>query len=527
MDAASLSSDIEREETRKLILDLREEVHALERRVASLEQHTTALAAPPQPEAHVVPDLEVSADTIPALGRALLGIGGAYLLRALTEMNVLPRFAGIAAGVVYAAVWLWIASRSRRSFSARLAVSTAVLILAPLLWESAVRLHAISPSVAAATLTAFALASRPLEGRARAAMLSSIVEPACALSALVLLLGTQSMLPFDLALLVIASISEFAQTKTRWMVAIAADCGALMMAGLTGRSAGLPENYPAVPTLAAAGVPVLLGAIYMISALRRTVFQNRPFSLFGIVQTAIALTIGIGGAWFVMRAHLPYASSAAAWIVLAAGTGCYVLAAHAPIARNRYTYTSFALVMTAGGIWLLSSENTITVLWLGLAMVLFFVNPGKLGNWNAVALLWLAIILPPHPFVVVFPAAFVIYVLLVRLRDETWSALFAAGAMVFSAAAAVVAQPRLPATAILSAYSIALAATGVRQRRRELIWLMYATMTAAGCLLITREFQSPNTMKLVISLLLFGGTLIVLPKITGHGKSQPRPRAGD
>jgi len=88
--------------------------------------------------------------------------------------------------------------------------------------------------------------------------------------------------------------------------------------------------------------------------------------------------------------------------------------------------------------------------------------------------------------------------------------------MVFSAAAVVIAQPRLPATALLSAYSLALAAIGTRRRRRELIWLMYATMAAAGCLLITREFQSSSTMTLVISLLLFGGTLILLPRIIGR-----------
>ena len=44
------------------------------------------------------------------VGRTLVILGGAYLLRALTNSHVLPVQAGIAAGLLYGAPWLVLAS---------------------------------------------------------------------------------------------------------------------------------------------------------------------------------------------------------------------------------------------------------------------------------------------------------------------------------------------------------------------------------------------------------------------------------
>jgi uncharacterized membrane protein len=52
------------------------------------------------------------ARTIPLIGRTLLVLGGAYLLRALTDSALLPPVGGAAAGLVYAAWWLVQADRN-------------------------------------------------------------------------------------------------------------------------------------------------------------------------------------------------------------------------------------------------------------------------------------------------------------------------------------------------------------------------------------------------------------------------------
>ena len=71
------------------------------RESASVSRHPLETAAPP-----------VNLNTLfPIVGRALLGLAGAYLLRAITESASIPRALGVAAGVVYALSWLWWASR--------------------------------------------------------------------------------------------------------------------------------------------------------------------------------------------------------------------------------------------------------------------------------------------------------------------------------------------------------------------------------------------------------------------------------
>ena len=108
MDASSVHSNADlSEHERELMLEVRD----LERRVLKLE--TARGYAGPVPSIvqtsipAALPDLPVFAEVVPIFGRALLGIAGAYLLRALTELGVLPRASGIALGIVYAVLWLW------------------------------------------------------------------------------------------------------------------------------------------------------------------------------------------------------------------------------------------------------------------------------------------------------------------------------------------------------------------------------------------------------------------------------------
>lgn len=521
MDAASLSSspDLAAEELRRLVVELSGEVRALERRVDVLEHHTAPLLPPVPLQPIAAAEMESAANSVPALGRALLGIAGAYLLRALTEMGLLPGVAGIAMGILYAALWLWLASRSRTKFSGGLNASTSMVILAPLLWEALVRLHALPAWSAASVLTAFSVASLALAWRAKVPILASIVAPACAWTALLLLFGTQAVLPFVLAMTAIAAACEFARAPTRWMCAVAADIGVLLLVWLLGRGEPLPEGYPAVPIPAAVCAAALLAVIYVASAFRRTLIEGRLFSLFGIAQTAIAFLIGLGGAWYVTHANAPAAPVIISAISCAAGIGCYAILPKAGRGRNLYTFTCFAIVLTAAGTWLVAAGAILTAIWCALALAVFLINPGKLGNWNAGVYLWLAalgIATQAAPrYLIVLTAAAAVYVLLIRMRDERPSARMIAGAMVFAFLAAVITAVRVAAaaTAILTLSSLALAWLGTREARRELVWSMYATMAAAAWMLIARDLQSPNTMRLVVSLLLFGGTLMLLPRI--------------
>src|SRR3954468_11502624 len=46
------------------------------------------------------------------VGRTLVVLGGAYLLRAMTESHTVTPAVGVAIGLLYGAPWLWLASRA-------------------------------------------------------------------------------------------------------------------------------------------------------------------------------------------------------------------------------------------------------------------------------------------------------------------------------------------------------------------------------------------------------------------------------
>src|ERR1039458_4242619 len=147
---------------------LEREVHALAQRVLYLEQLAglSASAGAPEsvseaPSAHPLAEMP---GMLPVVGRALLGLAGAYLLRALTESGTLTVEAGIGAGIVYALLWLFRAARSPATERLKTAFDSlpAVLILCPLLWEGTIRFHAIGAWTAACVLLAFAIFCRPI-----------------------------------------------------------------------------------------------------------------------------------------------------------------------------------------------------------------------------------------------------------------------------------------------------------------------------------------------------------------------------
>src|SRR5579863_10296271 len=94
-------------------MSLEDDVRELALRVAHIEQTLGigVAALPAEPVAR--PPERPHVGNLPyLLGRALLGLAGAYLLRALTESGTLPAAAGVAAGILYAILWLVWAART-------------------------------------------------------------------------------------------------------------------------------------------------------------------------------------------------------------------------------------------------------------------------------------------------------------------------------------------------------------------------------------------------------------------------------
>src|SRR4029453_18949926 len=88
------------------------------------------------------------------VGRTFVVLGGAYLLRALTESGRLPGRAGVVLGFAYAVACFGAADRAgvTRPLSGLFHGLAAVVISLPLLWEASAHFELLSPETSAALL---------------------------------------------------------------------------------------------------------------------------------------------------------------------------------------------------------------------------------------------------------------------------------------------------------------------------------------------------------------------------------------
>ena len=126
-------------------LELLARLEALEARVALLEGRSLPGREPVRP---VTQQRDAIFD--PArIGKCVLIVAGAYVLRALTELQLLPQLAGVILGFAYALFWMRVASLYY--------AVTGALIATALLWEATARFHLLSVPVASGMLLVAAL----------------------------------------------------------------------------------------------------------------------------------------------------------------------------------------------------------------------------------------------------------------------------------------------------------------------------------------------------------------------------------
>src|ERR1035438_7655409 len=168
----------------------------LERRIARLERLAGVEEAParvsPAPVTVAAPPSVNPTALLPVLGRGLLGLAGAYLLRFLTESARIPPASGVAAGILYALFWLFWAARTPSANRLETAIHslTSVLVLCPLLWEATLSFHAISTWAAAALLVGFVVFGLAVSWRKNLLIVATIVTLAGLATAAGLLIAT-------------------------------------------------------------------------------------------------------------------------------------------------------------------------------------------------------------------------------------------------------------------------------------------------------------------------------------------------
>lgn len=375
----------------------------LERRLAALEQWRYEVAesprrqevreatvarvdAPPaaapslvtldkQEDAVVVQPPPVEFD-LSMVGRTLIVLGGAFLLRSITESGLVSATLGVSLGLAYAAAWLVAGMRSSVSrTSAAYHGVAAVLAAYPLVFEATRKfavLDAWSSALALAVVSALWVAlcwRKMLNGLAWIATLGFMG------TSVLLMAETSAMVPFVwlLAALGITTLWMGYKLKwhlIRWPVAAFLDALLLFMAFLvvTGRSA-IP---PAVAMAAGAGV----FAAYLASFVLRNLVRERSVVAFEVSQVIALGLCGLGGAMWIAAAtdtfEVPLALAILAIAAASYGASFVFIPRHSTGPANFFFYSTLALVLVLGAGTLVTEGLPSGVLWSALALTAGF-----------------------------------------------------------------------------------------------------------------------------------------------------------
>lgn len=553
---------------------LSRELSALSRRVAALELEGGAPAQVAAPAAEAIAEIPARAEApfVPLVGRTLMVLGGAYLLRALSDSGTLPGRAGAIVGLAYAIAWLAAADRAAAGSARRSAVFhglAAVLVGFPLLLETAARFETLPVSVAALGLVGFHAGACLVAVRRSLEPVAWIATLAAAVAAPALLIGTKALLPAVFTALGSAALIEVVSARTgwgglRWPIAAAANTVVLALAWLLARTQGLPEGYaPLAPTTGVA-VALLLPLLYLVSIATRTLIFQRRVSGFAMVQSGAALLVGVGGAEWVLATRgarpLGLYLALVPLGVLAYALGFTWVDRHAGRGRNYYFYSILGLVQVLTGTGGVLSGGALSALWLALAITLAVLglryDRDTLRVQAVVCWLGAALVASLHGVAVdgllapadrawreagavgavVALAGPACYALLFAARPESprWPelvprALLAASAAVVLAglvagllegalagASSGAADPGLTATvrtAVLAAVAVGLALGHRRWRAPELRWLVTPTLVLGGLKLLLEDLPRGRPATLFLSLAAYGGALVLVPRL--------------
>jgi hypothetical protein len=263
-----------------------------------------------------------SGNLFPTLGRALLGIAGAYVLRAIAEESVVPKIIVAAIAIFYAFAWLIWASRSKTSALVQLVYAgTSALILVPMLWEVTLEFQVFAPSIAAAVLAVFALLGPVLDRRSDGSRISWVTHCAVAISAIALGVATHHVLPFVYVLLISGVLSEYAKERKgsrglAALVALAADAAIWGMLYIYSGPLNARTEYPELSAASLVLPACLLFAMNASAVAVQSIFREERISVFDIAQTLIAFLVAISSVFLF--------APAGARVIL--GVGCLVFA---------------------------------------------------------------------------------------------------------------------------------------------------------------------------------------------------------
>ncbi len=565
------------------LASLEQKVSQLSSTVTALERRIAALESGPAPAAAAVAEalpaagggdaaFEAPSDitvvsVLSVIGRTCLVLGGAYVLRAMTDAGTLPRVGGTILGIAYAIAWLAAvyrldASRQRLT-AASYGVATA-LIAFPILWEATVRenVRLLSPAAAALSMGGVTALGLVVAWHRRIQSLAWIISLGGLAATLLFLLalGPVPAFGFYLAFLGVFTLwmgYSLDWIWLRWPIALVADLCVLAMAEYV----TLPFHREGAGAVMALQLAIFAG--YLVSIAARTIWRSRDVIPFEVVQTMALLVVAFGGAVYVMRAT----GAGAAGLGVASlvfGFGSYGVAftfadrsdGHW---KNFVFYSSLAVVLILAGVSLTAGSGTQATVWAGLAVVAaalgYYYSAIAVGAHAAIYLVagaivsglfafmadaftssvargWAGISLPAWLVLASaavcaavpvtaepryrgrparIPQVVVVLILLAGVGAAviSYTIPLVSGVPGQSADAALAAAIR---TVVVGGAALLLAWTGGRGVFAEGRWLMYVVLVLGGIKLLVEDFVAGRPATLVLSLAVYGAALIVAPR---------------
>jgi len=211
------------------IKKLTELVKSLESRVSSLESRESVavpLEPPPAFEAETpVSEFEFSRPSasrvFSLLGRSILIVGGAFLLRALTDGGTIPPLAGFALGLAYALALIFLSDRALRLGDESGATAlgfTAALVAFPFLFETTSVLKLVSPLTGGLILVVISGIALASAWRRSVRLLSWVYSMAVLATALAMGFAAGAPAFFALVLLALCVATMLMAYSRRWYI---------------------------------------------------------------------------------------------------------------------------------------------------------------------------------------------------------------------------------------------------------------------------------------------------------------------
>jgi hypothetical protein len=545
-------------------------LETLERRVEALEHPSAASSAAPTPapiasQTDGTLGFTFAGGAFQVVGKAMLGIAGAYLLRAVAESTSLPKLGVAAIAIAYAMFWLVAATRAPAGawFASTTYACTSALILAPMLWELTLRFNVFPAAATAGVLGAFVCAAAALAWKRNLTSVFWVANTTAALVAVALSVATHELIPFIAVLLLMAVLSEYAAERgrglgVRFLVAAGVDVAVWALVFIYASPQSTRADYPLLGTAALLASGFVLFALYGLSVAVKTALFGKKITAFETAQTMIAFLLAASGLLYFEAGNGRVVLGSACLILSAAGyASVFAFFDHRSEPRNSKVFAVWSAALLLSGcilclppLWMAAS--------LGLAAVATTVlgarlNRAGFGFYGMAYLLAAAMAsglleyalgalagaLPGAPSMSVWlvsGCAVLCYAAGKPCDGKRWPeqilslvfamlAIWATTALLVEGLMGLMALSVNPGphhlafvrTLTICGAALALAFSGAHWRRMELTRIGYATLALVAAKLALEDLRHGHLEFIAASIFLFAVTLIAVPRIARMG----------